>query len=317
MDRETYNSIRKRVEEIEKRLNGGAGSGNFGHAGRPGKIGGSAPEGSGGSTKKSEYTKADQIKDSYKAGQITEAEKDELLAKAKADGTDKDKVEKPKKKTQRKTQSQKADEDIYEWGKKNLSFPEDMRHNEKASFDQMLARMYDGDDFYEEFGDIDSVDREKVFDEMAKRTGLDYDDIYNTWLNGHEIDLDSSNKNYEGAVQSKRNVERYLQSLTNSPRLRELNEKGYFKLSKKERDEQNLRDMVSSVWTYGGGKDSEYLQKSTSPHSSREQYANLTEKERKKIVDEEWDYLDKNAESSPAGTDSEGVSYRSLSFKRR
>lgn len=317
MDKKTFDLLKNRVEELERQINGGKGSGNFGHSGRPGKIGGSAPEGSGGSTKKSEYTKADQIKDFYKAGQITEAEKDELLAKAKADGTDKDKVEKPKKKTQRKTQSQKADEDIYEWGKKNLSFPEDMRHNEKASFDQMLARMYDGDDFYEEFGDVDSADREKVFDEMAKRTGLDYEDIYNTWLNGHEVGLKLNDENYERAIQSKQNVEKYLQSLIESPRLRELNKKGYSKLSKKERDEQNLRDMVSSVWTYGGGKDSEYLQKGISPHTSREQYANLTEKERKKIVDEEWDYLDKNVESSPAGTDSEGVSYQSLSFKRR
>ena len=314
MDRNTYNSIREKIEDLEKRLNGGPGSGNFGHAGREGKIGGSAPSGSGGSSKKSDYTKADQIKDFYKAGQITEAERDELLAEAKADGTDKDKVEKPKEKTQpkqSKTQPQKAAEDIYEWGKKNLSYPEDMRHNEKASFDQMLARMYDGDDFYKEFGDIDSVDREKVFDEMAKRTGLDYEDIYNTWLNGHEVGPKLNDEIYKRAIQSKQNVEKYLQSLIESPRLRELNKKGYSKLSKKERDELNLRDMVSS------GKDSEYLRKGTSPHTSGEQYANLTEKERKKIVDEEWDYLNKNVESSPAGTDSEGVSYRSLSLKRR
>jgi len=39
------------LSKIGKKLNeGGEGSGNFGHAGRPGEIGGSAPEGEGGSS---------------------------------------------------------------------------------------------------------------------------------------------------------------------------------------------------------------------------------------------------------------------------
>ena len=47
ISRKNFNEIAKRINELEKRiLNGGRGSGNFGHAGRPGEIGGSAPSGS-------------------------------------------------------------------------------------------------------------------------------------------------------------------------------------------------------------------------------------------------------------------------------
>lgn len=57
MNRETYNTLMERIESLEKIFNGGKGSGNFGHAGREGKVGGSAPGGSGSdkSRKKAEY----------------------------------------------------------------------------------------------------------------------------------------------------------------------------------------------------------------------------------------------------------------------
>ena len=42
MNRQTYNSLKAKVESLEKQINGGKGSGNFGHSGRPGKVGGSA-----------------------------------------------------------------------------------------------------------------------------------------------------------------------------------------------------------------------------------------------------------------------------------
>ena len=46
--KEQYLQIANRLQELETQINGGKGSGNFGHAGRPGEVGGSAPEGSGG-----------------------------------------------------------------------------------------------------------------------------------------------------------------------------------------------------------------------------------------------------------------------------
>lgn len=41
MRRTLYNELRQKVEKLEELLNGGPGSGNFGHSGRPGKVGGS------------------------------------------------------------------------------------------------------------------------------------------------------------------------------------------------------------------------------------------------------------------------------------
>ena len=41
MNRKLYNELKAKVENLEKQINGGKGSGNFGHAGRPGEVGGS------------------------------------------------------------------------------------------------------------------------------------------------------------------------------------------------------------------------------------------------------------------------------------
>ena len=49
MKKETYNSLVGKIEILNKLINGGKGSGNFGHGGRPGKVGGSSQ--SGGSSK--------------------------------------------------------------------------------------------------------------------------------------------------------------------------------------------------------------------------------------------------------------------------
>lgn len=40
MKKELYNKLKLKVENLEKVINGGKGSGNFGHAGREGKVGG-------------------------------------------------------------------------------------------------------------------------------------------------------------------------------------------------------------------------------------------------------------------------------------
>lgn len=42
IQKNTYETIKQKIETLECLLNGGPGSGNFGHAGRPGKIGGSS-----------------------------------------------------------------------------------------------------------------------------------------------------------------------------------------------------------------------------------------------------------------------------------
>lgn len=50
ISKKQYNELREKMETLEKALNGGKGSGNFGHSGRPGEIGGSG-KGIGGSSK--------------------------------------------------------------------------------------------------------------------------------------------------------------------------------------------------------------------------------------------------------------------------
>lgn len=225
-------------------MNGGHGSGNFGHSGRPGKVGGS---GSGKGAAKS---------------------------------------------------SSKTKESATEWMKKNISFPEDVKSSENMDFDEIVARMNDGEDFYQFTGLTDSIDREKVFDELAKRTGLDYDSIYSLWLSGDDRDPAERDKAAFAA-----GVE-YAKSLTQSPRLTELKKSG----KGIENDEMRLRDMVSSVWTYGDGKDSKYL-------TDESKYTSLSKKEMSKIVDDEWKYLDEHCVTKPAGTDSEGVSYRSIQYR--
>lgn len=45
MKKEIYNSLKEKTETLSKLVNGGKGSGNFGHGGRPGKVGGSSHSG--------------------------------------------------------------------------------------------------------------------------------------------------------------------------------------------------------------------------------------------------------------------------------
>lgn len=279
--------------------NGGAGSGNFGHAGRPGERGGSAPTGSGG------YTKADQIEDLHKAGQITKAERDELLAKAKSNKTASEQVEKPKSAEELKPKpNAKSQESATEWAKKHIDNPQYL-NDKDISFDEIVGRMSAGDDFYNMFGQIDSVDRERVFEETARRTGLGYDDVYNLW---------QGEWTRAGAD--------YVEALKESPRMRELKvkEKEMWAqrdgggeamdraMSEKERDERYLRDMVGSVWAYDGDKnDNRYLH-------GPDRYPSLTEKEKSKAIDDEWKYLSEHCITRPAGTDSEGVSYNTVVY---
>ena len=46
MRKDLYLNLKNKLDEVEEVLNGGKGSGNFGHKGRPGEVGGSASEGS-------------------------------------------------------------------------------------------------------------------------------------------------------------------------------------------------------------------------------------------------------------------------------
>lgn len=55
LEQKTYNELLARIERLEVLLNGGKGSGNFGHSGRPGKVGGSGKTIGGPSSKEARH----------------------------------------------------------------------------------------------------------------------------------------------------------------------------------------------------------------------------------------------------------------------
>lgn len=78
---------------------------------------------------------------------------------------------------------------------------------------------------------------------------------------------------------------------------------------KQARDVESLLSMVESVWCYDGDKDSnryikEYCTDKAFSYDKMKQYAN-----------EHWYFLEDNYYTAPAGTDSEGVSYRTIKHK--
>lgn len=66
------------------------------------------------------------------------------------------------------------------------TFPTDDLGNElnpDLTFDTALGAVALGEGFYDVLGESDSVVRERVFGKLADRYGIDYDTIYNAWLN--------------------------------------------------------------------------------------------------------------------------------------
>lgn len=60
--------------------------------------------------------------------------------------------------------------------------------SEKATFTGVLAMMSRHSDIYDYLGIGDSIIRERIFEEISKRIGCDYDDIYNLWLEGSDYE---------------------------------------------------------------------------------------------------------------------------------
>ena len=52
----------------------------------------------------------------------------------------------------------------------------------RATFVDVLSALEFGEDVYNVIGVGDSVIRERIFEELAKRLGVNYNDIYNLWL---------------------------------------------------------------------------------------------------------------------------------------
>lgn len=94
MEKETYNSLVGKVEILSKLINGGKGSGNFGHGGRPGKVGGSSQSGG--------FSKGQSVEFEYGGGKgtgkivrkLTDKEKQDRAFLANPDAGDYYEVEK-------------------------------------------------------------------------------------------------------------------------------------------------------------------------------------------------------------------------------
>lgn len=94
MEKETYNSLVGKVEILSKLINGGKGSGNFGHDGRPGKVGGSSQSGG--------FSKGQSVEFEYGGGKgtgkivrkLTDKEKQDRAFLANPDAGDYYEVEK-------------------------------------------------------------------------------------------------------------------------------------------------------------------------------------------------------------------------------
>jgi len=56
--------------------------------------------------------------------------------------------------------------------------------SEKATFTGVLVMMSVHSDVYDYLGIVDSVIRERIFEEISDRMSCDYDDVYNVWLYG-------------------------------------------------------------------------------------------------------------------------------------
>lgn len=94
MKKETYNSLVGKIEILSKLINGGDGSGNFGHGGRPGKVGGSSKSGG--------FSKGQSVEFEYGGGKgtgkivrkLTDKEKQDRAFLANPDAGDYYEVEK-------------------------------------------------------------------------------------------------------------------------------------------------------------------------------------------------------------------------------
>ena len=157
MKKEVYNKLKSRLDEIEKKLNGGKGSGNFGHSGRPGEVGGSGT-GNGGSHNADDIDK-----------RITEAQKrlddvDDLIAQEETFGDgagDMSQLESLRQEAQDELDSLKKEKEQKESQKKDQPKQKSMLEEEIDSLESELSDLQ-----YE----IDKVEQE--FEE-GRRTKID------------------------------------------------------------------------------------------------------------------------------------------------
>lgn len=91
-------------------------------------------------------------------------------------------------------------ERVKDWYIKN--YPDDDLGNEldgNISFARVLKSLEDEEDVYDVIGVVDSVVRERLFQRLAEILNVDYDAIYNTWLDGGNKYLVNSNNELDSS----------------------------------------------------------------------------------------------------------------------
>lgn len=170
------------IADLDTFYNGGKGSGNFGHSGRPGEVGGSGKGTEGLSSKKSEI-KLEQAGIKSRIEGLSERIKAlEKGMKKDEQPQDKEMLQDLKKQLARaKTQKKLADnfKDRYK-----KDYPDDYQLDEikDVTFREIAKGLADKKDVYDVIGNVDSVIRERAFEYLTDITKMDYDDFYDAWL---------------------------------------------------------------------------------------------------------------------------------------
>lgn len=156
MKKETYNSLKEKTETLSKLINGGKGSGNFGHGGRPGKVGGSSHSGG--------FSKGQSVEFEYGGGKgtgkivrkLTDKEKKDRAFLANPNAGDYYEVEdkdgrkeivwdaKIKKKSSKDNKKERIEKFSAKWKEKGLDKP-------ASSIPELEKQIKDAKELYKDF----------------------------------------------------------------------------------------------------------------------------------------------------------------------
>ena len=130
----------------------------------------------------------------------------EFSSKTEADKFAKSLSEQPaKQEPEEKAKSEPAARDVMkesatDWYAKAFKSDKKMAPKNGVTFEQLYESLKKGENIYDKMGVGDSIVRERVMSEMADRMGVDYDHVFDLWLNGGEKGSEPRKKNQEESI---------------------------------------------------------------------------------------------------------------------
>ena len=91
-------------------------------------------------------------------------------------------------------------ESATDWYAKKFKTDKKMAPKDGVTFEQLYESLKKGENIYEKMGVDDSIVRERVMSEIADRLGVEYDHVYDLWLNGGEKGSDPRKKKQEESI---------------------------------------------------------------------------------------------------------------------